>query len=207
MHQFLAKTKQEIGLQPQHIRPCLEADWSFPGHRKVSGAALSHLFSPVRIEASNAASRFKGQASELLAVYTMVRHIAVEHIGKVPHRLQRVQKEFDSFMAMCNVCDSVRLYKSGGWKDPAAFLSAVELYLAKFNSAYGLDGEEVRYAVPKHHKLLHVPRQIDRGGFMMDSWTTERKNGIVKKAFEHTHNDSSLEKTVFRECLHDKAEL
>ena len=31
---------------------------------------------------------------------------------------------------------------------------------------------------------------------MMDNWTTERKNGIVKKAFEHTHNDSSLEKTA-----------
>ena len=36
---------------------------------------------------------------------------------------------------------------------------------------------------------------------MMDNWTTERKNGIVKKAFEHTHKDSSLEKTVFPRIL------
>ena len=197
LYQFLKKLKEAVGMEAHHIRPCLQANWSFPGHRKDSGRALSDLFSPARMEASNAASRFKGQASELLAIDTMLRHIVVEHIGKVPDRLHRAQKEFESFMAMCDVCDSVRLYKSGGWENSAAFLSTVQLYLMKFYTAYGLDGDEVRYAVPKHHKLLHTPRQIDRDGFMMDNWTTERKNGIVKKAFEHTHNDSSLEKTVF----------
>ena len=133
------------------------------------------------MEASNAASRFKGKASELLAIYTILRHIVVEHIAAVPDRLNRVEKEFESFMAMCDVCDSVRVYKSGGWKSSDAFLSTVQRYLTKFNSAYGFDGEDVRYAVPKHHKLLYAPRQIDRDGFMMDNWTTERKNGIVNK--------------------------
>ena len=191
LHQFLLKLKAAVGLEPHHIRDCLKANWSFPCHRKTSGAAMSELFCPARMDASNAASRFKGQASELLGVYTMLRHIVVEHIGKVPARLNRVKKEYDSFMAMCDVCDSVRVYKACGWKSSADFLSTVQLYLRKFNSAYGIDGDDVRYAVPKHHKLLHTPRQIQRDGFMLDNWTTERKNGIVKKAFEHTHNNRS----------------
>ena len=86
LYQFLLKLKEAVGMEPHHIRPCLEATWSFPDHRKASGVALSRLFSPERMESSNAASRFKGQASELLAVYTMLRHIVVEHVGKVPER-------------------------------------------------------------------------------------------------------------------------
>ena len=129
LYQFLRKLKQAVRMDWDHIRHCLQATWSLPDHRKASGAALSHLFSPARMEASTAASRFKGQASELLAIYTIVRHIVVEHIAAVPDRLNRVQKEYESFMAMCEVCDSVRLYKSGGWKNGAAFLSTVQLYL------------------------------------------------------------------------------
>ena len=166
LHLILLKIKEAIGLEPHHIRQWLEADWQFPDHRNTSGAAMSKLFCPARLEASNAANRFKGQASELLGVYTMLRHILDEHIGKVPDRLNRVKKEFESSMAMCDVCDSVRLYKAGGWKNSADFLSNVQLYLRKFREAYGIDGDDVRNAVPKHHKLMHTPRQVQRDGFI-----------------------------------------
>ena len=98
LYQFLQKVKEEIGMEWHHIRPCLQAAWSFPDHRKASGAALSGLLSPARMETSTPALRFKGQASELLALYTMLRYIFVKHIASVPDRFNRVEKEFESFM-------------------------------------------------------------------------------------------------------------
>ena len=196
---LLAAFKTKLGIGWSELAGILGAAWSWPAHRRADASRLHKMFEGPRYNSSDAAGKFKGQASEVLGVYTLIRHIVETHVAPNPDRMASMHKEVASFRALCRVADVVRTYKAGDSTAELRFRDLVEDHMNKFGLAYNDD--EATNARPKHHKTLHIPRQTARDEMMLDCWVTERKNGIAKKCFEHVCNTAGFEKSALIRML------
>ena len=131
------------------------------------------MFERPRFKSREVAEKFKGQASEALGVYTLIRHIVETHVAPKPERMALLHNEVASFRAMSKIADVVRTYKAGGAIAELCFDGLVRDHMDKFDHAYS--DVETTNALPKHHKTLHIPSQTARDKMMLDCWVTERK--------------------------------
>ena len=141
----------------------------------------------------------KGQASELLAVYSILRHFVEVVIGD----RAEIAVERASFDAACQVIDLLLLAKRGcmDLRVAATTLRAtVADHLSKHQVAY-----EGQYLKPKHHWMFDVCDSIerdsrkwsgDRPWTLIDAFVTERNNLRVRGPMEHIKNTMTFEKSI-----------
>ncbi len=67
---------------------------------------------------------------------------------------------------------------------PGVLFAAIMVHLKLFKEAYGDD-----YIRPKHHYCMHLPDMLKRFGFLLSTFTHERKHRIVKR---HTRDRCNL---------------
>ena len=88
-----------------------------------------------------------------------------------------------SFIAVLVVVMMLQAVKSGdvGWQELGV---AIEKHLKLFAAAYGPD--DIR---PKHHYALHLSYMLRAFGFLLATFTHERKHRMVKR---YTHDRQNL---------------
>jgi hypothetical protein len=123
------------------------------------------------------------QASELLGLYTLVKHWVDEHAQDA-----RVDLERKSFYAAVAVVDLIMQAKnslsSASVRAVVGKLTtAIQQHLRAHKAAYG----EGRIK-PKHHWLWDVALQLLRDGLVLDAFVVERNHLSIKAFAQHCQN-------------------
>ena len=173
------------GVMPGFRYSCLkdfcDASWKWPRHRIKNN--IGDVFSDVRETSSLAAKQFKAGASEVLAVYPLVRYF-LEFI--VP--ADCIPAEKAAFLKCCEVVDHMQIAK----RDPRPEVlkkikDLTAVFLRLHVQAHG--NQHVR---PKHHYMWHMTRQAEEDGFWVDCFVHERKHQLTKDASNHVKTPKAL---------------
>jgi len=170
------------------LRTFVQADFRRPGG---FGCNLNQIFCDVRWNKSRESGYLYGFASEILALYPVMRYFVervVAPLGLIPH-------EIESFCALCDALDSVRLAKEASGPrvaEAATELAAnMERHLRLHVRAYG-----VAYLKPKHHFGMHVHEQALFDNLLLDCFVHERKHKLIKSVQQPIKTKESFEKSV-----------
>ena len=203
LHLFLqaCKTKLKIGFAA--FKTFRGPDW-----RTISGIQSSDaakVFTEVREAATH--NSFKGFATEVLAVFPLVRQMAT-CFGEADD----IKPELRSFCAMHDAVNCLQAIKSSHSASAAQCAELQRLqreHMRLFLTAY--DAEHVK---PKHHFALHIRAQIQRDGMLLDCFCLERKRKFAKTVATRIATNEYFERsllghlvatqtqnlTEFREC-------
>ena len=104
-----------------------------------------------------------------------------------------IPAETASLLAVCRVLDLMDAIKKSGVGDRLVreLKQEVACSLRLHVAAYG-----VEWVKPKHHYMIHMPRQVSEDGVWLDCFVHERKHQVIKSAASHIKNTSSYEKSV-----------
>lgn len=196
LHLFLTYCAQfKIGFR--QIEEYCSADWKMRSHGNVKRRAGS-VFSDNKEKASKDVG-FKGMASDVLAVFPLVRQLAATvvepRIGKTA--------ELESFLAMCDIVRLMQRLK-GKRLGKVTLADADQLqdlqrrHLQLFVVAYGK--EEVK---PKHHFALHLPQSLRKHGFFLDTFVHERKHRVAKRLAGQIDNLATFERSLMCAVLNE----
>ena len=187
MFLFLQETKWHHDVYYPEVEAYLKDAWCW--HRLGTHASPSEVFNKTREKASHEA--VKAGATELLTVYPAIRHWILVH--PVLSKCKLIKKARDALLALFAVCDTIEEARRtfGEAMRPLANRMKTEnqTFMVAFVAAFG------RKAVrPKHHMLLHVPRQLLRDLLALTCWAAERKHQMVLQCLSPTDNTRDYER-------------
>ena len=176
-------------LQRNAMENFLKCDWRYPRQHTKAGK-LHHVFRAAC--ESGDAMKLKAGASEVLALYILLRHfVEMKEDAIVRNGLTA---EIRSFYALCEVIDKIMSIKrciSDARRCRAALIASTEAHLQRHVEAYGNDA--IR---PKHHKEMHLPDQFGRDGCVLDGFIIERLNNDLRRISEKVANTRRFEDTL-----------
>ena len=133
-----------------------------------------------------------GSASETLSAGPVIRkwlEDVVQPKGICPAQV--------TSLLLCIFVMDLLVQANSGNVTPAMLADAIARHYAAHVVAYG-------YAifVPKHHFMLHIPRQLERFKFLVACFVHERKHKIVKRWAVPlcTGNNRNYERSLLEEC-------
>ena len=178
----------------EHIRKFMEP-WTIP-----SGKNIDQMFSDKRERAFLKKKSLKADASELLAVYPVLRAFASLMERKHP----KLKPNCACLYALCDLTDALQEAKGGNFADRAQMAEKLRLkistYLKMNIHVYG-----TARVTPKHHMLMHLVEQFLKDGFLMDCFVTERMHILAKRTAEKIQNTIVFELSVILRILHMRA--
>jgi hypothetical protein len=183
---FFKNMREEVGAYIKDVREVVaEARW----------LPATEVFSENREK--HATDHIKAGASELLAAYPLLRWFILQAYGAAA----RTTRYVISILLLFQICDVVRhLLKYVSREEVEAASRRLEQlvreYLEAFVSAHGRD--TCRF---KHHQLLHLPYQLLRDGFLLNTWVLERKHIVSKQSMSHNRSLSHIENTALSRCF------
>ena len=133
-----------------------------------------------------------GSASEMLSVGPVVRKW-LEDVIK-PNNICPAQV---ASLLLCIAVMDLLLKVNTGCISPAELADAMARHYAAHVVAYGYT-----IFVPKHHFMLHIPRQLARFGFLIACFVHERKHKIAKRwaVPQCISPNRNYDRTVLEEC-------
>ena len=126
----------------------------------------------------------------MLALFPLARHFALNCLAP----LGALVEEIASLDACGRVLGEYVLIKRGGRGEN--FGQAVTKFLERHRNTYGEGSMK-----PKHHWLLHLPSQLRKDGFLVDTFPLERLHRKVKKYAENCRASGHYERGVIANCL------
>ena len=156
-----------------------------------SPTALRKLFSEAIENSSRRAFQFKSSASELLALYPIVRDFLMQLSEE---ERQQLKMPLRTFLRLCVVVDLYLLMKKGRTSRAItdAFEAAVNSYMRSHNRSNGEDA-----AKPKHHLQMHLPAQLRDWGFLcVDCFCLERRHALGKRVASDVKWTCDYERSV-----------
>jgi len=187
IHAFLSQCRSELGVTFENIAALARADWSWPKAQK--NHKLRDIFTPRREQSCQ--DSFKASASETLLAYPLLRYFAETIVLPT----SKLDKECDSFLAMCGLLD-VLLSAKKGKINTGALDAKLSRHLAAHKLAYG-----DQFLKPKHHFAFHNALQLTRDHFMLDCFVHERKHQVLKHAGSLIKNTRVFERLVSSRAL------
>ncbi len=142
---------------------------------------------------------WKGQASEILAIYPLVRHFAQTEVAR-----NGMEDPLDSLMVLCEILD---LLKAASRQPTAEQMEqiandmefAISVHHQAFLLAYGSDA--IR---PKHHQLMHLPSQLKADKAVLSCWVNERKHAMARRCLAHADRKTSFEAGALARMLNEQ---
>lgn len=190
---FLKGCRKHMGIGYDSFERFCSAAW----HQRRGNGNPAKVFAAAREAVTH--DSFRGIASEVLAVYGLVRHFAEEIIG--PRANADMLPCLNSFRAMSDIVQILTEMKNQ--RQPVSLTQSNRLrglqrdHMQLFLECYG--EEEVK---PKHHFCRHIPEQLDLHGCLYDVWALERKHRIPKQIGEHIVNTINYECSMLSRILH-----
>jgi hypothetical protein len=196
---FLHECKTQCGYSFEAFNAFVKADWKSSGMSRRNRSLLSHFFVSKRETACDRKHGLKASASEILAMYPLLRRFA--ELLVVP--AGRMDAACDSLFALCDLIDGLQ-----DAKRQRHIISAVELarqlnvYLKATKAVWGCD-----HIVPKHHWSLHLPVQYELDSFLLDCFVLERKHRLMKTYSDQDNNLHGFDFTVLTRAVQEQVRM
>jgi len=175
----------DLGVSMADYEAFMKSDLRFPKHYYTKGAHLWRVFDEHRNKPnSEEPVKIKGDASELLGLYALMRHFVELRFQDLPHELDAQRA---SFIACCDVVDVI-LEMKNGLEDPRSengrtrLENAIFTHLRLHIAAYG-----TQHIKPKHHLNHALAKQFYLKG-VFDAFVGERLHLRVKDISERHRN-------------------
>ncbi len=129
-----------------------------------------------------------GNASELLSSVPVVAKFLRDVVGagKCPEHVK-------SFLLLCDLVDLLQIVNTG-FVTPARLEAAILAHARAHIAAYG-----TQKWVPKHHYIMHLPKQLQHHGFLLNTFLQERKHKNVKRMCNPRVNTVSFDRGVLED--------
>jgi hypothetical protein len=179
---YVQTLEEKRDVQAPQWEQYLKYGWSFPAALHHKGKGLHRLFNVYRAKKREETGSLKAGASELLSLYTLVRH----YVEKYVRIGADIAKETDSFNKCCKTVDIILAAKRG---EVAAKTSGVLLrnahseYMAATRECYGTD-----HLKPKSHWVFDIADQLETMEVCIDTYPLERNHIGVKAVASHIRN-------------------
>lgn len=168
------------------------AHWSWPKKHGVKADDLACIFSPERTKSNRKAKHIKCSASECWSLIAPL----TAFLNEVLLNFDSCKAECEVFLAFLKVIELVTA-TSRRKVEPATLLVAVEEFLDKFVTTFG-----VEMTTPKFHWLLHLAEYLERMhellerklgyGWLQNCFVLERKHKVGKRYAEPRSNTNKM---------------
>ena len=166
---LLLNRSSDLGIQQRHVRLFLDANW----RTSCNARNIKAWFA----DTGEAFAGFRGNASDLMGVLPALEYF----VSRVLAGVAELAKETASFVQLCLAARLLKRSKSYCIVPPeliADVKTALSKHQQLFVEAYSEDS-----CVPKHHYSLHLGEQLERDGFLLDTFVHERKHRLLKQTF------------------------
>ena len=190
----------ELGYRHHQLADYLKSEWVFPHCRKSQSRGLWHVFDAFRSRSSAEAERLKASASEILGIYSVVRHWVATVVGLQPE----IADKRASFEAGCATLDIMLQTKKGFYttaQGSAALLHATERHLQLHIAAYGVDKVK-----PKHHWMFDVAEMMKDTPVIIDAFIIERLHLRAKRHADPVKELKVYEKATLAGVINEQFE-
>jgi hypothetical protein len=143
------------------------ATFTFP----KGAPSLAHLFTASANKNNSQSARFSCTGSEFLTLAPVLRRYLQNVVLPRNEFVAHVQ----SMLAVLDVLEVIQAVKTGT-VDPKDLETAIRKHLVLYKACYGRKAFK-----PKHHYALHLPRQLAKHGFLLMTFTHERKHRLVTR--------------------------
>ena len=160
---------------PERLRTFLQLPWNFPKDMGSKGKLLWRVFSKHRLDDHDEVDKVRAAASELLGLYSLVRHFFATQVDHTP----ALQPNLDSFQACCDVLDCILAAKKH-LVSPREVADTLRARIARFMrlhlACYGSDCMK-----PKHGWRWAIPEHFNRDDHVWDAFIIERLHLLAKE--------------------------
>jgi hypothetical protein len=188
---FLEACEAKIpGFSMRELEGYLKGDWLFPQVFKTKSKQLHRVFNAYRDKSTHEHSKLKASASEVLGLYSLIRHFIETQLVASHGALAAERAAFDS---ACEIVDTIQLAKAGlSTVDASVRLRTLySEYWRLLQLAYGNDPIK-----PKHHWFWDIILQLPNCPMVLDQFVIERGHIDIKAIAEHIDNTTRFERSV-----------
>ena len=181
-----------LGITFDDVASFLQDGWFFPAWGRAKSNQLFRVFDPRR---SPDEDKVKASASELLGLYSLLRHFVELYLLDVPE----TAKEATSFRAACATIDVITLVKQGRLS-----LAEGAVLLRRTHSQHmrlHIDAYGEGHIVPKHHFMYDVADQWERRSVVIDAFVVERLHLRVKHIMDPIRNTRQFEESCLSSLI------
>eukprot|EP00438_Fugacium_kawagutii_P017417 Skav234034 [mRNA] locus=scaffold2485:5120:7207:+ [translate_table: standard] len=188
LYQFLVAVEPTLA-----IWPFLEGYFQYFQFPKAWSSTHIHtFFSKKKVSSHKASEKISCQASELLAMFPIVRHFV--HAVARPQGL--CEAACQALLAMATAIDHVHYGNQAGLTTREALLQAMENAIATFTLAFPNQN-----LIKKWHWTLHLADSFARFGVLPNCFATERKHKPIGRMLTSMYNQTNFETTIMEHVL------
>ena len=200
---FTQSCEEKLGIGWDRWEACLKHGWCFPAHESNKPKSLHRIFSQYRMstdKSKDSYGKVRGNMSEMLGVYGLIRHIAETVIVD-----EQVALEKEAFLAACSVVDVLLDAKRGitTLRDAAQRLRGAAVHA--LTTLFAAHGRE--HTKPKHHWLFDIAELMEIHQaleLLLDAFVVERNHLHAKNVAQHVRNTSCFERSVMQGIMTDQ---
>ena len=189
---LLVQSCDKMGITLKSLEDFMRYDWIWPAHLKAKNKYVWQVFQTVRAPQQD---KLKCSASELLALYSLLRHFVETRIAFNP----AIDAKCASFQAVCRTIDIIKQAKNGSLpmrQAGAELRAAVSEHMSKHVIAYGDS-----HIKPKHHYMYDICDQFGRNPAVIDAFIIERLHLRVKAVADPICCTTTFERSVLASLL------
>ena len=192
--EYFNDCKRKMKIKYSHINEFVQADWKCPFQHKRHFAKVRKCFTKKREKQGTRKLGVKMMASEQMTVYPLIRRFAELNDCEELHDASI------SFYSICEVADVLQQAKFQHFKCKKTMAKLIKDLVGKYlkvrKAIYGTKG--IR---PKHHKLMHLWKQLLDDGFLMDCFILEHMHCLIKPLCVDLRNTKDFEGTAIRRAV------
>ena len=196
IHLFITACQSMCNKGYEDVKAYFQLPWIFPQYQRSKGAGLYRIFSEYRRNKDGVMDKLRASATELIGMYSILRHWAESEIGD----REEMSNHVASLRAGCKVVDIIQMAKKQVLPMRPASLAlrkAIRIWFQLHKSVYG-----EQHFKPKHHWLFDVADQFANDPMVFDQLIVERLHLTVKHHGERVDNMRIYERSVLSGVLH-----
>ena len=200
---FTQSCEEKLGIGWDRWEACLKHGWCFPDYGSKKAKSLHRVFSQYRMSSDTSKDSYgkvRGNMSEMLGVYGLIRHVAETVIVD-----EQIALEKEAFLAACSVVDVMLDAKRGITTLRVAAQRLRDAAVHALTTLFAAHGRE--HAKPKHHWLFDIAELMEIHQAMellLDAFVVERNHLHAKDCAQHVRNTRCFERSAMQSILTDQ---
>ena len=181
---------------PEDLATFLKLAWQFPASMEGKGKLLWRIFCHHRLDDNGELDKIRASASELLGLYSLLRHFFATRVAV---HSEALIANWLSFEACCEVIDLILAAKKKvvSPREASGMLrQKIGRFMQLHNACYGK-----AHLRPKHAWQWAIAEHWDRDDAVWDAFIIERMHLLVKSTAARLRNTSRMEMTVLSGTL------
>ena len=196
IHLFISACDR-VGKGYRDVEQYFKQAWQFPKYLRSKGVSLYRIFCDYRRNSHGEMEKLKASASEVVGMYSILRHWAESEIGDAPE----LASELAALRVGCKAIDIILLAKRKVLPMEQAGKSLQEAIRSWYELHKSVYGDE--HFKPKHHWMFDIAEQflLDEENEVFDQLVIERLHLAVKDHGERVDNLRQYERSILAGVL------